>query len=65
MGEVGGDGGDDAEVVVGGREVDRDGLLGGGWGGGDVDLHVLFYLEAGVGGDAEVCDESVGCICLC
>ena len=62
MGEVGSDGGDDAEVVVRGWEVDGDGLVGGGRGGTDVDLHVLIYFQAGVGGDAEICDECVGCI---
>lgn len=65
MGEVGGDGGDDAEVVVGGGEVDGDGLLGHGRGGGDVDLHVLVDFQAGVGGDAEVCDEGVRGIWRC
>ena len=65
VGEVGGDGGDDAEVVVGGGKVDRHGLLGRGWGRGDVDLHVFVYFEAGVGGDAEVCDEGVRGICRC
>jgi len=44
---------------VGVGNGDSDGLLGSSGGGGDVEVEVVFYVEAIVGADVEIRDESV------
>lgn len=56
--DAGGDGGDDAEVVVGWGEGEGEGLMGLP-GGGDVEFEVRVQFEARVGCDADIADERV------